>query len=132
MTAAVIFTSSFINKCLRFYFISVLPTTKYGVHGYDNQEKSMHAIFMAKGPLFAKGKKLKPFNSVDLYNLFCAILDIKCKKNDGNDQMDIWSDLLENTKSSAQGSSNTHKKGKLQYFADATTDYLKSFMNSRK
>lgn len=74
--------------------ISVTPTTKYGVHGYDNEEQSMHAIFMAIGPLFATHQKIPSFNTVDLYNLFCIILQIDCIENQGADRTDVWKLLI--------------------------------------
>lgn len=89
--------------------ISVTNDTKYGIHGYDNAEPSMHATFMAKGPLFAKGKQLKPVNTVDLYNLFCLILDIKGSKNDGSTKNDTWNDLIVKT------SHRNNVKGKLRH-----------------
>lgn len=64
-----------------FYFI-VTPTTKYGVHGYDNEEESMHAVFMAKGPIFKPGQIIKPFDSINLFNLFCHVLKLKCSPSD--------------------------------------------------
>lgn len=64
------------------------------MHGYDNEEKSMNAIFMAKGPLFAKSKKLKSVNMIDLYNLFCMVLNIKCEPNDGSSNTHTWEDLF--------------------------------------
>lgn len=73
---------------------SVTNETRYGIHGYDNEEPSMHAIFMAKGPLFAKGKTLKSVMMVDLYNLFCYILNIKCGATDGSTELDIWNELF--------------------------------------
>lgn len=54
----------------------------------------MHAMFMAKGPLIAKGKTLKSVNMIDLYNLFCYILNIKCGKTDGSTDLEIWNALL--------------------------------------
>lgn len=74
--------------------IAVTNESHYGVHGYDNEEPSMHAIFMAKGPLFAKGAKLKSVNMIDLYNLFCHILNIKCGHTDGSTKLDIWNELF--------------------------------------
>lgn len=60
-----------------------------GVHGYDNNESKMHAIFIAKGPLFAKSKSLKPVNMIDLYNLFCSTLKIEsyCARNNGSKRL---------------------------------------------
>lgn len=49
---------------------------------------------MAKGPLFAKGAKLNAVNMIDLYNLFCYILKIKCGPTDGSTKLDIWNDLF--------------------------------------
>lgn len=69
-------------------------TTKYGVHGYDNEEPSMHAVFMAKGPIFQSGQKLKPFDSINLFNLFCYVLQIKCNENDGVQGTELWRNLL--------------------------------------
>lgn len=80
-------------KILRF---PVTNSTKYGIHGYDNNESSMHAIFMAKGPLFAKGKQIKSVKTVDLYNLFCVILNINCNHNDGTNRLSVWNDLFVN------------------------------------
>lgn len=54
----------------------------------------MHAMFLAKGPLFAKGGKLKSVNMIDLYNLFCHILNIKCGPTDGSTNLDIWNELF--------------------------------------
>lgn len=106
--------------------ISVLPTTKYGVHGYDNQEESMHAIFMAKGPLIAANKTLKSLNTVDLSNLFCHILKIKCQKNDGNTNMGVWKEMLRPTR-------GRHPNGKLHELVEALNDRFNFFdNNSRK
>lgn len=73
---------------------SVTNQTKYGVHGYDNEEPDMHAIFMAKGPLISKGKSLKSVNMIDLYNLMCLILNIDCDENDGSKNLDMYDDLF--------------------------------------
>lgn len=50
----------------------------------------MNAIFMAKGPIFPKGKVLESINIIDLYNLFCLILNIECRTTDGTTEFDIW------------------------------------------
>ncbi len=56
-----------------------------GTHGYDNQLKSMHALFIAKGKSFKKNILVPPFENVNIYPLICHILDIKPNKNiDGN------------------------------------------------
>lgn len=59
----------------------------YGVHGYDNEEESMRAIFMAKGPAFKSRFQGKAFDNVDLYYLFCKVLNLKAPKRlDGNEK----------------------------------------------
>lgn len=80
--------------CSIFAFFLVTNTTKYGVHGYDNLDPSMHAIFMAKGPLFSKGKILKSVNMIDMFNLFCYILNIECHQTDGATKLDMYDDLF--------------------------------------
>lgn len=77
-----------------FLSFPVTNTTEYGVHGYDNEDPNMHAIFMAKGPLFAKGKTLKSVNMIDLYNLFCYILKIECNTTDGSKKLDMYDELF--------------------------------------
>ncbi len=49
---------------------------KGGTHGYDNQLKSMHALFIASGPSFISGKQIAPFENVNIYPLICEILNI--------------------------------------------------------
>lgn len=76
-------------------FFSVTDTHTYGVHGYDNKESSMHALFMAKGELFGEGKILRnPVNVVDLYNIFCKILQINCTENDGEKDLKKFDELF--------------------------------------
>lgn len=101
-------------------FCAVTPTTKYGNHGYDNEEKSMHAIFIAIGPLFAQSKTLKPFNTVDLYNLFCVILKLKCAENKGSDGKDSWQSAL--LLDSTTTTDANRKPGKLQYITNLIRD----------
>ena len=58
---------------------------KGGTHGYDNQLKSMHALFIASGPSFVSGKQIDPFENVNIYPLICEILNIKPHPDiDGN------------------------------------------------
>lgn len=106
--------------------LSVTNESKYGVHGYDNMEELMHAIFMAKGPIFNTGKQIKPVNMIDLYNLFCFILDLNCNKNNGSDQLNIWNELfLEKPVPIA------HKKGKHRHFVELIHDQYHHFAITR-
>ena len=67
-------------KFFNFFFILVTPEQHYGVHGYDNVEKTMKAMFFAYGNRVKQLNKVDPFNSVDLMFLFCEILNIEPPK----------------------------------------------------
>ncbi|MBL0735449.1 alkaline phosphatase family protein [Flavobacterium sp. GN10] len=54
-----------------------------GTHGYDNEEKDMHAIFYAKGPAFKVNKKVKTFQNVSVYPLIAHILGLQVGEIDG-------------------------------------------------
>lgn len=55
-----------------------------GSHGYDNAAESMRGVFYARGPSFAAGRTVDAFESVDLYNVFAAVLGIEPAPNDGD------------------------------------------------
>lgn len=59
------------------------------MHGYDFNVNSMHALFLAKGPLFPKGKQIEPFENVHLYGMFCAVLNITCHFNGATSDL-LW------------------------------------------
>ncbi len=48
-----------------------------GTHGYDNQLKSMHALFIANGPSFKNGLLSDPFENVNIYPMVTHILNLK-------------------------------------------------------
>uniref|UniRef100_A0A8C0HFF3 Ectonucleotide pyrophosphatase/phosphodiesterase 3 n=1 Tax=Chelonoidis abingdonii TaxID=106734 RepID=A0A8C0HFF3_CHEAB len=54
-----------------------------GNHGYDNEFKSMEAIFMAHGPSFKEKTEVEPFENIEIYNLMCDLLHIKPAPNNG-------------------------------------------------
>ncbi|MDY0987096.1 ectonucleotide pyrophosphatase/phosphodiesterase [Flavobacterium sp. CFBP9031] len=54
-----------------------------GTHGYDNEEKDMHAIFYAKGPAFKVDKTVKTFQNVSVYPLIAHILGLQIGEIDG-------------------------------------------------
>lgn len=51
------------------------------MHGYDNEEPSMRALFMASGPAFKKNYTALPFDNIDLYPLISKILNLKQTNN---------------------------------------------------
>ena len=55
-----------------------------GMHGFDNQYKSMHGIFLAVGPAFQSGITVEPFLNLHVYELTAKILAIKPAPNDGS------------------------------------------------
>ena len=55
-----------------------------GTHGYDNQNRDMHAIFYASGADFKKNYRHPAFINVDVYPLVCRLLSLKPAYIDGN------------------------------------------------
>lgn len=56
--------------------LAVTSETKYGVHGYDNELPIMHPIFFGYGPRIRERTTVEPFDTVDLYYLFCELLGL--------------------------------------------------------
>ncbi|XP_038625296.1 ectonucleotide pyrophosphatase/phosphodiesterase family member 3 [Tachyglossus aculeatus] len=54
-----------------------------GNHGYDNEFKSMEAIFLAHGPGFKEKTEVEPFENIEIYNLLCDLLHIQPAPNNG-------------------------------------------------
>ncbi|XP_032195396.1 ectonucleotide pyrophosphatase/phosphodiesterase family member 3 [Mustela erminea] len=54
-----------------------------GNHGYNNEFKSMEAIFLAHGPSFKEKTEIEPFENIEIYNLICDLLHIQPAPNNG-------------------------------------------------
>ncbi|XP_036727026.1 ectonucleotide pyrophosphatase/phosphodiesterase family member 3 isoform X2 [Balaenoptera musculus] len=54
-----------------------------GNHGYNNEFKSMEAIFLAHGPSFKQQTEVEPFDNIEVYNLMCDLLHIQPAPNNG-------------------------------------------------
>ena len=54
-----------------------------GAHGYDNDNASMNAIFIAHGPAFKEGVTMQSFPNVDVYDLLAKLLRLQPAPNDG-------------------------------------------------
>ncbi|XP_004609149.1 ectonucleotide pyrophosphatase/phosphodiesterase family member 3 [Sorex araneus] len=54
-----------------------------GHHGYDNEFKSMEALFLAHGPSFKEKTEVEPFENIEVYNLICDLLRIHPAPNNG-------------------------------------------------
>jgi predicted AlkP superfamily pyrophosphatase or phosphodiesterase len=55
-----------------------------GEHGYDNADPRMRALFVAHGPAFKTGLRVKEFPNVDVYPLMAHLLDVPAAPNDGS------------------------------------------------
>ncbi len=54
-----------------------------GTHGFDPYSPEMAAVFVASGPAFRSGVKLKTFDNVDVYPLLAKLVGVKPQRNDG-------------------------------------------------
>ncbi|XP_064913064.1 ectonucleotide pyrophosphatase/phosphodiesterase family member 3 isoform X1 [Columba livia] len=54
-----------------------------GNHGYNNEFKSMEAIFLAYGPSFKEQTEVDAFENIEVYNLMCDLLRITPAPNNG-------------------------------------------------
>uniref|UniRef100_A0A663DRG7 Ectonucleotide pyrophosphatase/phosphodiesterase 3 n=1 Tax=Aquila chrysaetos chrysaetos TaxID=223781 RepID=A0A663DRG7_AQUCH len=54
-----------------------------GNHGYNNEFKSMEAIFLAYGPSFKEKTEVDAFENIEVYNLMCDLLHITPAPNNG-------------------------------------------------
>ncbi|KAG5950984.1 hypothetical protein E4U53_004045 [Claviceps sorghi] len=56
-----------------------------GLHGYDNQDPLMRAIFIARGPAFGRlgNARLEPFQNTNVYNILCDTLGLTPVPNNG-------------------------------------------------
>jgi len=62
--------------------------TMAGDHGFDNAFPDMHGILIAQGPAFKTGgDRIAPVENVDIYNLMCAVEELKPAPNDGDDRL---------------------------------------------
>jgi len=56
----------------------------YGTHGYDNEEPQMRPFFFSYGPSFKKNTQVAPFRGIDLFPLFCNVLNLRTPSNNGS------------------------------------------------
>ncbi len=74
-------------------FFTINPGAfKGGTHGYDPRNRSMKGIFIASGPAFRNEFKLGEVSSVDLYELWCVLLNIPASPNSGDPR--VWESVL--------------------------------------
>jgi hypothetical protein len=64
-----------------------------GTHGYDNELRSMHALFVADGPAFKDGYSRPTVENIHIYPLIAEILGlIPYDKIDG--KLELIKDIL--------------------------------------
>jgi predicted AlkP superfamily pyrophosphatase or phosphodiesterase len=54
-----------------------------GAHGYDPDDRSMHALFVAAGPDVRRGLIVPTLANIDVYGFLCRVLRITPAPNDG-------------------------------------------------
>lgn len=84
-----------------------------GVHGYNNTELLMRAVFLGQGPYFdqqlMESKRIKPFANTEVYNLICDSLGLLPAPNNGTfvtdrtTQDNSFTKLLSSSNSLPQG-----------------------------
>jgi len=55
-----------------------------GTHGFDNQAKEMHGLFLVHGPDFKNGTEIPSIENVHIYELIAYLLDIESAGTDGS------------------------------------------------
>ena len=55
-----------------------------GQHGYDPIDPQMRALFVAHGPAFRRGARVRAFDNVDVYPLMARVLGVRPEPNDGD------------------------------------------------
>ncbi|MCZ6507954.1 MAG: ectonucleotide pyrophosphatase/phosphodiesterase [Acidobacteria bacterium] len=63
-----------------------------GDHGQDPSDPDLHGLFVASGPSFNEGMTIERFESVEIYNLLAAVLELEPAPNDGDPTR--WSAVL--------------------------------------
>ena len=65
-------------------FLGARQRIQGGTHGYDPDDPTMAALFVAHGPAFRKGAVQPAFDNVDVYPLLAKLIGVKPQPNDGH------------------------------------------------
>jgi predicted AlkP superfamily pyrophosphatase or phosphodiesterase len=65
-------------------FVAKLKGPLLGMHGHDNADPHMGALFVAEGPAFRRDSVHPAFDNVDVHPLLAHLLRTTAEKNDGN------------------------------------------------
>lgn len=94
----------------RAFNVTRSPQTPYGIHGYDNADVAMRALFVATGPAWrhARGRLIDGFDNVELYGLFWRLLGLPMAAmppTNGSAAMGhLWDELLRHNVMADEGS----------------------------
>jgi predicted AlkP superfamily pyrophosphatase or phosphodiesterase len=69
-----------LSKDYKEQFLNSLPGA---THGYDNNQKAMRPIFIARGPAFKSGAKVDAFQNIHIYELMNYLMGTEPAPNDG-------------------------------------------------
>jgi len=56
----------------------------YGNHGFDPNDPTMRAAFIAAGPAFRRGVRVPVFDNVDVYPLLARLIGVRPEPNEGD------------------------------------------------
>jgi predicted AlkP superfamily pyrophosphatase or phosphodiesterase len=82
-----------VPKLPRVFNLSRYPTNQ-GKHGFDNHLPEMQASFQAWGPALKRGKRIPPFENVDVYPLVAYMLGLAYDPSAIDGRLDTWKKVL--------------------------------------
>ena len=82
-----------VPKLPRVFNLSRYPTNQ-GKHGFDTRLPEMQASFQAWGPALKIGKRIPPFENVDIYPLVAQMLGLVYDPLEIDGRLDTWKKVL--------------------------------------
>jgi predicted AlkP superfamily pyrophosphatase or phosphodiesterase len=82
-----------VPKLPRVFNLSRYPTNQ-GKHGFDTRLPEMQASFQAWGPALKVGKRIPPFENVDIYPLVAQMLGLVYDPSSIDGRLDTWKKVL--------------------------------------
>ena len=82
-----------VPKLPRVFNLSRYPTNQ-GKHGFDTRLPEMQASFQAWGPALKMGKRIPPFENVDIYPLVAQMLGLVYDPLEIDGRLDTWKKVL--------------------------------------
>jgi hypothetical protein len=85
-----------VPKLPRVFNLSRYPTNQ-GKHGFDTRLPEMQASFQAWGPAIKSGKRISPFENVDIYPFISRMLGLSYDPTAIDGHADTWKTVLKST-----------------------------------